>query len=75
MLAAKKEKKKGGTRKLPALVPKNGIATPLGEIPAHVLNCPLLSLFLFHSLPACSFSCAPLQYFNDAQCSFCLPLP
>jgi hypothetical protein len=31
-----REREKG---KLPALVPKNGIASPLGEIPAHVLNC------------------------------------
>jgi hypothetical protein len=42
MLAARKKEKSDRGRekgKLPALVPKNGIASPLGEIPAHVLNC------------------------------------
>lgn len=73
--SCKEEQGNGENVKLPALVPKNGIATPLGEIPAHVLNCWLLSLFLFYFLPACSFGSAPLQYFNDAQYSFCLPPP
>jgi hypothetical protein len=69
----REEKKNRSTENCQYLFRRNGTATPLGEIPAHVLNCRLLSLFPSHSLPACSASCAPLQYFNDAV--FILPAP